>query len=109
MSRLKIYDLSFCETANISQVRGGLSEDTADTANIAPKLDILDWLMIHIPGFYKQSSKKTGEYLLEEFSDQNGQHYGYRATSQDGKELLGGASGQINNVNYAVSFASRST
>ncbi|GAX39888.1 hypothetical protein NIES4075_08500 [Tolypothrix sp. NIES-4075] len=106
MSRLKIYDLSFCETANISQVRGGLSENTAD---IARKLDILDWLMIHMPGFYKQSSKKTGEYLLEEFSDKNGQNYGYRATSQDGKELLGGASGQINNVNYAVSFASRST
>ncbi|MBD2605824.1 hypothetical protein H6G81_15185 [Scytonema hofmannii FACHB-248] len=103
MSKLKISDISFCEIANISQVRGGLSENTAR------KLDILDWLITYIPGFSKQSSKITGEYLLEEFSDPNGQNYGYRALTPDGKQVLGGATGQLNNVNYAVSFASRST
>jgi hypothetical protein len=106
MSRFKISDLSFCETANTSQVRGGLSEDTADTTR---KLDMLDWLMIHIPGFHKQSSEKSGEYVLEEFGDENGENYGYRALSLDSKQTFGGASGRINNVNYAVSFASRST
>ena len=106
MSRLEIYDLSFCEIANTSHIRGGLSEDTAATAG---KLDVLDWLKIYIPGFDKQSSEKTEEYLLEEFSDPNGQNYGYRASSKDNKKIVGGALGRVNNINYAVSFASHST
>ncbi|BAY29951.1 hypothetical protein NIES2107_17950 [Nostoc carneum NIES-2107] len=99
MNSLKIQNLSFCETVSGSQVQGGVSE--------APnqELDLLDWLTKNIPGFEKQTSEQKEEYLLETFGDRNNENYGYRAISPDGRKVIGGATGQINNVNYAVSFA----
>ncbi|MFB2933950.1 hypothetical protein ACE1B6_01600 [Aerosakkonemataceae cyanobacterium BLCC-F154] len=100
MSRLQICDLSFCETANGSQVQGGL---------LANSLLVFDFLGTYIPTFGKQFSEQTGQYLVEQYSDDTGENTGYQISSLDGKQIIAGASGQVNNVDYALSFAQSST
>lgn len=101
MRRLQIYDLSFCETVNSQQVKGGLSARA--------RFNILDMLSAHIPEFVQTDLEIQEGYLIEKFGDEEGKHYGYRISSQDGRKRFGGATGRLNHGHYAVSFSETSS
>ncbi|MDZ8054850.1 MAG: hypothetical protein RMX68_008930 [Aulosira sp. ZfuVER01] len=99
MLGLQISDLSFCEAVSGNQVKGGLTAEEKHD-------DILGLLTTNIPGFVKKNQTEQAEYLVEEFSNENGEIRGYRISSKDGKEKFGGAKGRINGNEYTAAFAS---
>jgi hypothetical protein len=105
MSKLQIGDLDFCETANDSQIQGGLSVKTLLGVDLSSLLtDFLPKKELE-----NYSSEDTGEYEVKEFKDESGDNYAFQATSIDGKKQVTGSIGRINNLNYATSSVRIST
>lgn len=99
MSRLKICDISFCETVSASEVQGGSS------SQLIEELDLFDFLRKHIRTFKNKSSQERDGLLDEEFSDESGDNYGRLLLSKDGKKRFYMGAGSIDGVNYAVSYS----
>lgn len=99
MSRLKICDISFCETVSASQVQGGSS------SQLIEEVDLLDFLRKHIRTWQKKSSQETEDFWDEEFSDEKGDNYGRFMLSKDGKKRFYMGTGNIDGVDYAVSYS----
>jgi len=92
MSRLKIYDLSFCDTelSTNSQVEGGLK-----FTFYFPKLKLLTTIKNPDMG-----------YTTEYFGDEKTGNYGYVVSDKLGKFLAGAAFGTLDNgVRFTTSFA----
>ena len=92
MSRLKIYDLSFCDTelSTNSQVEGGLKFTFC-----FPKLKLLTTI-----------KNPDADYTTEYFGDEKTGNYGYVVSDKLGKFFAGAAFGTLDNgVRYSTSFA----
>jgi hypothetical protein len=92
MSRLKISDLSFCDTevSSNSQVEGGL-----ELTLYLPKTNLLTTI-----------KNPDADYTTEYFGDEKTGNYGYVVSDKLGKFFAGAAFGTLDNgVRYTTSFA----
>ncbi|MBF2065160.1 MAG: hypothetical protein IGS39_12165 [Calothrix sp. C42_A2020_038] len=110
MGGLYIADLSFCETANDEQVIGGLSVRNLSRSlsslrrvSTLGEVSVIAEPVLAQPVLEKISSQEKGEFLVEEFKDESGENYAYKAVSKDGRKQISGSVGSIGNLNYAVS------
>lgn len=91
MSRLKISDLSFCDTEvySNSQVEGGL-----ELTSYFPKTNLLTTI-----------KNRDADYTTEYFGDEKTGNYGYVVSDKLGKFKAGAAFGLDNGVRFTTSFA----
>jgi len=92
MSRLKISDLSFCDTevSSNSQVKGGL-----EFTLYFPKTKLLTTV-----------KNPDADYTTKYFGDEKTGNYGYVVSDKLGKFLAGAAFGTLDNgVRFTTSFA----
>ncbi|BAZ40662.1 hypothetical protein NIES4101_66230 [Calothrix sp. NIES-4101] len=102
MSNLKIFDLSFCEIANASEIQGGLFSESA--------IDLFDFLKQSIiPTFQKESSEEKDDFVDETFRDESGTYYGRRLLSKDGRKRLYSLISNRDGVRTAVSLTTVSS
>ncbi|MEA5572992.1 hypothetical protein [Calothrix sp. UHCC 0171] len=102
MGRLKIGDLSFCEIANTTEVKGGFFSEST--------IDLFDFLKQSIiPTFQKESSEEKDDFVDETFRDESGNYYGRRLLSKDGRKRIYSLISNRDGVRTAVSLTTVSS
>jgi hypothetical protein len=99
MTELQVDDLSFCESANDSQVQGGLLYPSNTNG---PVVSSLNYSRVYDLDNMMGDSFRKG--LSDKDLDKLGK-LGYRMVSKDGKKVVGGYSGKKGDTNVAAAFA----
>ena len=100
MNKLKIYDISFCETDANANVRGG-SDDY-----LTVKYKSIRALPIFSKILEKIDFKDKGDFLVKESVSPEGDVYSYEGVSKDGKSTFGGGLVVDSGTRVAQAFSS---